>query len=120
MGELSRPSVDSTASLDAIPLVLPMSLPPEQRFRELAARWRKDTAYLSSTSDIATHPAYQQLIGMGQAALPFIFAELRVRPEHWFWALRSITGEDPVPAEARGNVPKMTAAWLHWAGQHGY
>jgi hypothetical protein len=97
-----------------------MSLPAEQRFRELTARWHKDTVFLSSTSDIATHPAYQQVIGMGQAALPFIFTELRNKPGHWFWALRSITGEDPVPAQARGNLAQMTAAWLRWASQHGY
>jgi len=120
MDQLSRSPAESTQSLDAVPLSLPMSLPEEQRFRELTARWRKDTAFLSSTSEIATHPAYQQLIGMGPAALPFIFAELRKRPALWFWALRSITGEDPVPTTARGNLGQMTAAWLHWASQHGY
>lgn len=117
MDQLSHSS--STAS-DTLPLILPMSLPAEQRFRELAARWRKDTGFLSSTNEIATHPAYQQVIGMGQPALPFIFAELRHKPAHWFWALQSITGENPVPESARGNLGQMTAAWLHWASQHGY
>src|SRR3954469_21065531 len=108
MDQLSPSTADSPGSLEALPLIVPMGLPPEQRFRELVGRWRKDTALLSSTSEISTHPAYQQLIGMGQAALPFIFAELRVKPDHWFWALRSITGEDPVPAQARGNLRQMT------------
>jgi hypothetical protein len=101
-------------------IVLPMTLPPERRFRELAERWRKDTAFLSSTNDLATHPAYQQVIGMGKEALPFIFAQLRERPEHWFWALRSITGVDPVAPADRGNVRQTTAAWLRWASDHGF
>lgn len=120
MGDALPSLADSGSTHDGISLILPMTLPPERRFRELAARWRKDTAYLSSTSEIATHPSYQQVIGMGKEALPLIFAELRLKPENWFWALRSITGEDPAPAEARGNIQQMTAAWLQWASDHGY
>ncbi len=68
---------------------------------------------------MAMHPAYQQIIGMGDAALPFIFQELRRDPDHWFWALKAITGEDPVAASDRGQLDKMTTAWLDWAGRHG-
>lgn len=62
---------------------------------------------------------YQQIIGMGQAALPLILAELAREPDHWFWALEAITQEDPVPAEARGKVPEMADAWLAWGKQKG-
>lgn len=112
------PSVSPT--VPSVSLILPMTMPSEQRFRELAGRWQKDTAFLSSTSEIATHPSYQQIIGMGKEALPFIFAALREQAEHWFWALRSITGEDPVPQSGRGNLRQMTAAWLEWASEHQY
>ena len=54
------------------------------------------TAMFSSITEIAMHPAYQQIIGMGSIAIPFIMRELENRPAHWFWALKSITGEDPV------------------------
>ena len=66
------------------------------------------------------HPAYQQIIGMGEEALPLILEELSRRPGHWFWALKAITGEDPVPAEHAGEVPEMTRAWLEWGRQHDY
>lgn len=93
---------------------------PRQRFAMLAARWYKETAPLSSVSEIAMHPAYQEIIGMGQEALPLILCELQQRPGHWFWALRAITGEDPVRPEQRGKIREMTAAWLLWGKEHGY
>src|SRR3989442_1537435 len=48
---------------------------PVRRFYELVWSWRIETATLSDTDTICTHPAYQQVIGMGATALPFIFRE---------------------------------------------
>ena len=92
----------------------------EARFRELVRQWQEATLLMSSITDMATHPAYQQIIGMGQTALPWILDELRREPDQWFWALKAITGEDPVPNSDRGNVPQMTQAWLNWAHDRGY
>jgi hypothetical protein len=94
--------------------------PPDSRFRALAQQWKEATRLLSSITDMATHPAYQQIIGMGRTALPWIFEELRRDPDQWFWALKSITGEDPVAVEDRGNLPRMAQAWLRWAKNCGY
>lgn len=90
------------------------------RFYELKNKWEEDTAILSSVTEIAMHPAYQQIIGMGQDAIPLILAEMKKKPGHWFWALKSITGNDPVPPEQRGRVKKMTEAWLNWGIEQGY
>lgn len=92
----------------------------QRRFQDLRRQWKEETLFSSSITEIATHPAYQQIIGMGRDALPLIFQELRREPDHWFWALKAITGEDPVPAADRGKLPRMAAAWLTWAGDHGY
>lgn len=91
----------------------------KQRFARLAERWRNETAALSSVSQIAMNPAYQEIIGLGRAATPLILKELKRQPGHWFWALRAITGEDPVRPEQRGKVREMTAAWLHWGAESG-
>jgi hypothetical protein len=95
---------------------LSRSQPPElvARFRKLKNEWETDTAAYSSLTEIAMHPAYQQIIGMGQVAIPLIMDEIRRKPGHWFWALKSITGEDPVPPEKRGRIKDMTKAWLQW------
>jgi hypothetical protein len=90
------------------------------RFAVLATRWYQETATLSSISQIAMHPAYQEIIGIGREAVPFILRELQQQPHHWFWALRAITGVDPIPAEHRGKIREMTDAWLQWGQEHGY
>jgi hypothetical protein len=90
------------------------------RFDRLASEWREACMLLSSTTAKSMHPAYQQIIGLGPTALPLILKELADRPSHWFWALKSITGEDPVPPSDAGNIPRMTEAWLRWGHEHGY
>ena len=90
------------------------------RFRRLATQWRDECQLLSSTTAKAMHPAYQQIIGLGPEALPLILKELSEAPGHWFWALKSITGEDPVPAADAGDIRRMTEAWLNWGREHGY
>jgi hypothetical protein len=92
----------------------------EARFRELARQWKEATLLMSSITEMATQPAYQQIIGMGRAALPWIFAEMRRQPDQWFWALKAITGADPVAEADRGKVLVMTQAWLNWAKERGY
>ncbi|MEA3411489.1 MAG: hypothetical protein U9R74_08105 [Pseudomonadota bacterium] len=92
----------------------------EQRFLALAEEWRQSQGVSSSLTQLAMHPAYQQIIGMGEAVIPLILRELEKRPDHWFWALKSITGEDPVSDENRGNIRQMAADWLEWGKKQGY
>ena len=89
------------------------------RFRTLASAWERDVVNCSSASQMAMHPAYQQIIGMGREALPLILRELQRENNHWFWALRAITGENPVPAGSQGCVPEMASAWLDWGRRKG-
>lgn len=91
-----------------------------RRFHSLVQDWKDAKVFTSSGSEIALHPAYQQIIGMGKEAIPLILSELQREEDHWFWALKAITGEDPVAPGDRGILPKMTEAWLNWAKTHGY
>jgi hypothetical protein len=92
----------------------------EEKFSRLAVRWKSETGFLSSTAKMAEHPAYQEIISMGDEVVPFILRELETKPDHWFKALRAITGAQPVPAADSGNVPAMAKAWLSWGRKHGY
>ncbi len=89
-------------------------------FQELVDEWRSQTEFYSSIIDIATHPAYQRIIGMGRTAIPLILQELSKQPDHWFWALKAITGEDPVHEQDQGDLVKMRTAWLAWGAANGY
>jgi hypothetical protein len=60
------------------------------------------------------------LIGLGKPVIPLLLKELEKKSGHWFWALKSISREDPVPQEYRGKVKEMTKAWLEWGKQRGY
>jgi|GEM_PF-7107452 len=92
----------------------------KDRFIKLANQWRQETKHMSLMSDMILHPAYQQIIGMGPDAVPLILEELSREPDHWFWALRSITGDNPIQPKDRGRLKKMAEAWLGWGRQHGY
>ena len=96
------------------------SQPLAATFSELVERWRAETAFLSSVNELVLHPAYQRIIGLGPAAVPLLLSELQRQPDHWFWALHAITGENPVPATDAGNVQKMADAWLKWGKERGY
>src|SRR5258708_8313791 len=75
-----------------------------KEFQDLVRTWRRDTAMLSSSERKAVHPAYQSIIGMGQDAVPLILNEMKRQPDHWFWALRAITGANPARQENVGDV----------------
>ena len=93
---------------------------PETKFRGLVKRWKKETAHLSSAARMASHPAYQEIIGMGQKVVPLLLAELKRKPDFWFAALRAITGENPVPPESAGKIKEMARAWIVWGRSKGY
>ena len=92
----------------------------QAEFDRLAAEWKRETRFQSSTTAMEEHPAYQAIIAMGEDALPLILEDLRQSMDHWFMALRSITGESPIREEDRGKISAIRAAWLDWGVRHGY
>ena len=91
----------------------------DRQVNELVARWRKETLLTSSATEMILHPAYQRLIGLGSPAVAPILRELQREPDHLFWALVSITAEDPVASEDEGDLEAATGAWLAWGRAHG-
>jgi len=87
----------------------------EIKFNELVSEWRAQRTRASSFSSAnASLPAYQFIIGMGEQALPYILRELSKKDEDWYWALKAISREDPVPPEHRGKRSLMRQLWLEW------
>lgn len=99
---------------------LPKTETLEERFRRLEAVWRAETGHLSSSSKIVGHPAFREIVRMGHAVIPFMLRDLEQQPRLWVWALPEITGDDPIATSDRGDIVKMTVAWLHWGKEHGY
>lgn len=92
----------------------------EATFLELAEQWRRETGMMSLVTKMSMHPAYQRIIGMGQAVVPPILRELEQEPDRGFWALQAITGANPVKSEQRGRLKQMAEAWIQWGRENGY
>src|SRR5712691_3370577 len=106
----------------SIPIVHALNVPIVcPKFLELANTWTRETVYLSSTQQMAKHPAYLEIVRMGTMVVPLIFKELERAPGfRWFHALRDILGAGPeIPTEARGKLGPVTDCWLCWGKEHG-
>lgn len=93
------------------------------QFQQLRSEWKVKRGAISSITGMSMLEPYQKIIGMGDDALPLILAQLRSEgdePDQWFWALKMITGVDPVQPTDQGNFRAMAQAWLAWGESEGY
>ncbi len=104
----------------AAPRTTPLAETVEERFRRLEAAWIAATGVLSDDTDIVEHPAFRDIVGIGKVVVPLMLRDLEQRPRLWVWALPEITGENPVSAADRGNIARMSEAWLRWGKAKGY
>jgi len=88
-----------------------------RKFDELAETWRRETRFISFMQQRALHPAYQRIIGMGWPVVPLLLRELQRESDHWLWALRAITGEEP--ARGLDTLPAAVEAWVKWGRERG-
>jgi len=92
----------------------------EERFRRLVESWAADTAFESSPARMTAHPAYREIVALGEEVVPLLLRELDARPNFWFAALREIAGANPVRDEDRGDFENMRQAWLRWGREQGF
>lgn len=102
------------------PLLPTAQIELAEQFTRLAAVWREETYPLSSSRQIIAHPAYQAIIALGSAVVPLLLRELEREPDHWFAALRTLTGANPVPVEQQGQIAAMAQTWICWGKEQGY
>jgi len=93
--------------------------PLVERFQFLKDDWKRNTRHLSNVAQISLVFSYQNIIGMGPAVVPLILKELEREPDHWFWALEAITGENPVGENEAGDLEASARAWVQWGKQKG-
>ena len=87
----------------------------ERWFREKVDTWRRETGGYSVIRKKISHIAYEEIVDRGWDVVPLILAEMRNRPGYWFWALRSITDENPVREGA--TFTQATEDWISWGIQ---
>ena len=91
-----------------------------QKFCELADKWKTDTYYVSSMSMIVNHPAYQEIIQMGESVVPLILRELANSPDWWFAALEAIVDSPPTLDALEGDLEESARVWVDWGITRGY
>ena len=90
----------------------------QAKFERLRDAWKEATDHLSSVH-MFIDDSYQQILGMGVAAVPLILRDLRDNGGQWSWALRSITGENPAAGVLAGDLRAQGRAWVEWGVQRG-
>lgn len=96
------------------------------RFMDLAKEWTKDTQGVKGTEKYFNRN-YIKIVDMGDDVIPIILDQIVKDlldedgdPSQWFWALRLIIGENPVPERFRNSPKKAASCWLHWGNEHGF
>jgi hypothetical protein len=118
------PGSEGDSTMSMIPAKPTPQPPPtetvEERFRRLEKTWLDEIGYSSSPDELRSHWAFQEIVSMGDSVVPLMLRDLEQEPHFWVWALRRITGADPVPVADRGNITKMSEAWVRWGKEQGY
>ncbi|MEZ0006271.1 hypothetical protein ABH942_001634 [Flavobacterium sp. 28YEA47A] len=91
-----------------------------KNFLKLKDSWVLETMFASNSNEIFNNHAYQEIICMGQKSVPWIIRELKKSNDHWFFALREITGVDPILPEHYGKINDMKNDWINWYEQNNY
>ena len=61
----------------------------ERRFHELVTAWKSSRGVSSSLSEMFAHPAYRELIAIGEPVIPLLLGELEREADWWFAALKA-------------------------------
>jgi hypothetical protein len=95
----------------------------EERFREEADKWERETAHLSSPLQRMMHPSYQAILGMGAGhkwdIVRLLLRDMQTKRRDWLLALSYLTQANPVSSKDAGKTDKLVSAWLRWGKEQG-
>ena len=75
------------------------------KIRRLESIYTAETGYLSDPSDIVNHPAFQEIIRMGDPVVPLLLRDLEDRPRLWCGRCRT----SPEPTRCRPRTEAISA-----------
>lgn len=90
----------------------------EDQFIYLTKSWKNETMMSSITADKIKNLNYQTIIGLGvtfkEKIIYLILMDLEEDVEYWHYALKSITGDNPVPKGMANDLDTVRRYWLAW------
>jgi len=88
----------------------------QERFKMLSQIWHEEMDGVSSVQLKISHLAYQEVIQMGEAVVPYILDEIKENGGGgWFIALAKILKHNPVPDEHKRDMDLIIDDWLRYA-----
>ena len=107
------------AASTAAPQESKVDLDIRNRFRHLFDVWDKDTFIFSFHYQIYNHWAYEELVNLGEPAIPYMLGELRRGNSDIVAALHAISGESLVQG-LRLTTEEIMERWLAWGEEKGH
>jgi len=93
-------------------------LPMQKEFDVLVKKWHEERGEYSVVKRMTNSDSYKKILAMSEEiAVPLIIGQLEKEgdePDHWFEALRILTGVNPVPQKSFGKIKEMAEAWIDW------
>lgn len=86
----------------------------EDTFNVLYDNWYRETLMEQDWAKVRLNIHYQQIIGLGTPALPYIFKALLDGESRMSWALRCIARENPAENIDSGKRSAIRMAWIDW------
>ena len=88
-------------------------------FRRLFDVWDRDTFIHSCPDEIYGHWAYEQILGLGEPAVPYMLGEIQRGNSKLMVALDSMFGGSPVRIP-EPTTEEVMSAWMDWGEATGY
>jgi hypothetical protein len=91
----------------------------QQHFEKLKEQWLLDTRFNSNNFLSTQHSTYLKIVSLGESVVPFMLNDLIKNKTHWFMALSTLTGSNPIQEQNSGKVNEMIGDWVKWGKQNG-
>lgn len=96
-----------------------MKLYMESKFDFHYENWLSETGLLSDVSKIINHEDFQQILSMGNTAIPFILRKIKNEPSPLVWALNILTRQNISKGE-RISISEAASKWYRWGIRNNY
>lgn len=83
----------------------------DDKFHSLLNAWKENTMFESNPNQKIQDENFQEIISLGDKAIPLIIKEIEEEPSHLVWALNIITGMH-LKSPVRLNITQSCKKWV--------
>ena len=83
-------------------------------FTSLKDKWINETLIVSDPTELYSNENYQKIISLGDDIIPLLIKDMYNFKGDWSYALKKITGDNPVKKESKGKIDEIKKDWIDW------